>query len=686
MVKSALKADRKTRRLANGGLADLDFDLDETLHLDDREVLKIVGEGLARGTPAFRALSDQIERSLADFVNRNAHPADQNLSMLGEVLSLADPELALLRLAAAISLGSIESNLFACVPLGVRLYKALEVLCDVGPAQASRMFKVGSSLQKCGLLQAFSGDRDPSELDDLLVLNATGELLLTVPFESAAEMAEAVLKKLPACNPEAMLEWPHLERQTKMLATALTEALRRRATGFNILLHGAPGTGKTAFARQLIAQIGGAGFAVDHCDDKGEEASRADRLASLQLSQCFAGQRHGAVLLLDEAEDIFEGDYHNPLSRVFSGPAESKAWINSLLESNAHPVIWISNQVSHLDPAYLRRFSFCLEFPQTPYSLRRKITQDTLSRIGCSPETIQVIAQDERTTPALLASAAEFAHLAEGSGMGSDTAVLLHLDEHARAKGSLASALIPRRTQRFDLRYLNIAGNVTPDSLVQSLKSDQAAAIVFSGPPGTGKTQFAAEIAQRLDRHLQVRTASDINSMWYGESERNVAKMFRQTDPKSQVLFLDEAEILLCSREQGGHRADRAVTAEFLRWLEVFEGTFICATNHPNDLDAALMRRFTFRIPFRPLSRAQRVELYAERALGWLPDGNQPLPTLDGETMQRLGRLELLTPGDFANAARRAKRLGLDARKFVDELEAEHASKGAAALTPIGFV
>lgn len=548
------------------------------------------------------------------------------------------------------------------------------------------MFDIDGALPRSGMLRAFNSSIRPTDLSDLLVLTAMGDRLLSVPYASASAMAAAVLNPLPAPPAGETLEWPHLERQATLLGAALSEALVCRAKGINILLHGAPGTGKTAFARQVIAQVGGSGFGVDHRDSMGDEGRRSDRLANLRLSQCFAGQHQRAVLVLDEAEDIFQSDYQSPMARLFGAPTESKAWINSLLESNTHPVVWISNQVSHLDPAYLRRFSFCIEFPRTPYSLRQKIAQHTLSSVGCTPQTIDAVARDERTSPGLLEAAARFARLAQGSGLGPDGAVLTHLDEHAKAQGRATPAALARCTQRFDLRYLNFAGQVPPEDMVRALKRDPSAAIVFCGPPGTGKTQFAAEIARQLDRQLLVRTASDINSKWYGESEGNVANMFRQCDAKTEVLLLDEAEILLSARTSTGHRADRAVTAEFLRWLEVFEGTFICATNHVEDFDAALMRRFAFRVQFQPLNAAQRLALYAEHALGWQADKGDPMPVPGTEAARRLGRLNLLTPGDFANVGRRARRLELDASQWLDELEAEHGTKGAAALPRIGFV
>jgi SpoVK/Ycf46/Vps4 family AAA+-type ATPase len=243
----------------------------------------------------------------------------------------------------------------------------------------------------------------------------------------------------------------------------------------------------------------------------------------------------------------------------------------------------------------------------------------------------------------------------------------------------------PRSATRFDLRDLNVEGGATQTRLLQALHAEQSATLLFSGPPGTGKTQFAAEIAGRLGRQLVVRTASDINTKWYGESEANVARMFRDCDPKGELLFLDEAEVLLGSRNATSHRADRAVTAEFLRWLETFEGVFVCATNHVSDFDAALMRRFTFRLEFKPLDQAQREALYAELALDCRPEEGQAA-RLDGAAAARLARLDLLTPGDFANVARRVRSLGLGPADWLDELTAEHATKGDVSRRHIGFV
>ena len=664
-----------------------DLDLRTKTLLHDRRVHALIGEALARANTAFIALFDRTEATLSTFVDRHPHPSDRNVAMLADMLDLPPPEVEFLKLAAAFCYGTIDRSNFTFVNSGSRLVKVLETLCGAKGTAALRIFDMDRPLARSALFENPRGTRPTADLEDLLRLSMVGERLLSSPYSGPAEMSEAVLKPLPQRPDSTRLEWPHLAQSQALLRAAMSEALRCGRAGFNVLLHGAPGTGKTEFARALVSSVDASGFCIDHTDEHGGEASRGERLSSLRLSQTFASQHHRAVLVLDEAEDIFQADYQNPFARIFKRPNESKAWMNNLLESNPHPVVWISNQVGHLDPAYLRRFAFCLEFPKTPYALRRRIADEKLSSSGCSAQTIDAIAASEHMTPALLTSAVTFAALSASSGLGPDLAVRALVDEHTRAAGRNGPPPIPRLTTRFDTRYLNVAGNATPERLLDALQADQPTALMFCGAPGTGKTQFAAEIAKRLGRQLVVRTASDINSKWYGESEGNVAQMFRSCDPASELLFLDEAEVLLGSRTDTHHRADRAVTAEFLRWLEVFEGIFICATNHVTDFDAALMRRFTFRLEFKPMTRAQREEMYGELVLGWTLSESSPQPTrLHGEASSRLAGLSLLTPGDFANAARRVRQLGLGTDAWLDELEAEHAAKGGPRSARIGFV
>ncbi len=110
---------------------------------------------------------------------------------------------------------------------------------------------------------------------------------------------------------------------------------------------------------------------------------------------------------------------------------------------------------------------------------------------------------------------------------------------------------------------------------------------------------------------LIVKTAADLNSIWHGQSERNVAKLFEECDTESEIIFIDEADALLGSHSDLRLGSNPTVVAEFLRTIESFDGLFLCATNQPEMIDEAFARRYLFRIQFLPLNLAQRIDLFS---------------------------------------------------------------------------
>jgi SpoVK/Ycf46/Vps4 family AAA+-type ATPase len=498
-----------------------------------------------------------------------------------------------------------------------------------------------------------------------------------------------VLKPLPESRDETTLSWPHLAEKMDLVERLLASAVSQEERGINILLYGAPGTGKTEFAHALVRKLGVKGYQIADTGDDQSPASRQERLASLVLSQTFAPAKE-SVLVLDEAEDIFDTDY-NSKHMFRSAKAEpSKSWMNALLEKTRVPVIWISNRIGHMDPAYLRRFSYCLEFPAMPKQVRRHIAQAYLEPAGVSSATIESLLGSEHVSPALLSSATRVISLAKNKSpsVTPDAVARLVLTDNLKAMGHEFYKSVPQRATRFDLAYLNVKGAVTPEAVLNGLQRMGRGTMLLAGAPGTGKTQFAAEIANRLGRELVYKTASDINSMWYGQSERNVAEMFTDCDPAKEVLFLDEADTLLGAREASGHRADKAVTAEFLRRVEAFEGIFVCATNHGKDFDSAMMRRFVYRLTFLPLDTTQRTNLFLECAMGWNPEGGVTAPELEPALLVVLGELDQLTAGDFANVVKRVKALQLELSPlaWLEELRSEQEAKPQKSGNRIGFV
>jgi SpoVK/Ycf46/Vps4 family AAA+-type ATPase len=652
----------------------------------DGEALSCIGAALILGYSQFNDLFDDIETTLNERVSRERLATDRNIEILARSLGLSSVEQAFLALACALELSSISTSLFRYPSTGSERVQALQhALCNASAHDIHSLMTGNGPLARSGLLK--HGLSIQHDIEDGLVLSRKGSALLTLEISKPEDMAAAILKPLAKSKAPMTLEWPHLQDKTELIERLLVNALKQEASGLNILLYGGPGTGKSEFAQHLIRKLGLKGYQVEDRSEDHSPASRSERLASLVLTQIFAPAKE-SVIVLDEAEDIFQTDYNHPLNMLSAKSEPSKSWMNALLEGTRVPVIWISNRIGHIDPAYLRRFSYCLEFTATPRGVRRNIARAYLEPVGCTSAAIDVLANSEHVSPALLSTAAQVISLSGEQGHRADQVARNVLGDHLKAMGHELPAHVPARAIRFDLAYLNVKGNVTPTAVLTALQRTGQGTMLLGGPPGTGKTQLAAEIAQRLGRELVYKTAADINSMWYGESERNVAKMFTDCDATNEVLFLDEADTLLGARESAGQRADKAVTAEFLRRVEAFEGIFVCATNHSAEFDSAMMRRFMFRLNFLPLNLDQRLRLFQECALSGDSSSRTTMPELQPSSLTRLARLDQLTPGDFANVVKRVRSLQLDLcpQDWLDELEAEHATKTASSHSRIGFI
>lgn len=230
----------------------------------------------------------------------------------------------------------------------------------------------------------------------------------------------------------------------------------------------------------------------------------------------------------------------------------------------------------------------------------------------------------------------------------------------------------------YDPRFVNLDSLVSVEALTSGLKRSGRASLLFSGPLGTGKTQFANYLATQLDRQLPYKTGSDILSKYVGDTEQKIATLFRNCDVEREIIFLDEAEGLLASRESAARSWEITQVNEFLRRIEQFKGIFIAATNHRENLDGALMRRFAFRLDFKPMTFEQRLAMFESVTgirLGEADAGYLHLKDLD-----------TLTAGHFANVGRRLQMLGTsDKDASLGELVVEVNSRSETRGRKVGF-
>ena len=146
------------------------------------------------------------------------------------------------------------------------------------------------------------------------------------------------------------------------------------------------------------------------------------------------------------------------------------------------------------------------------------------------------------------------------------------------------------------------------------------ARIIFYGVAGTGKTMTAMSLAKTLKRPILSFDCSKILSMYIGESEKNVRKIFDDFKELSYqakvepILLLNEADQFLSSRIQGvGSSSDKMhnqMQNIFLEQIEKFEGILIATTNLLGNLDKAFSRRFNYKIEFKKPKIKQRLLLW----------------------------------------------------------------------------
>jgi SpoVK/Ycf46/Vps4 family AAA+-type ATPase len=104
-------------------------------------------------------------------------------------------------------------------------------------------------------------------------------------------------------------------------------------------------------------------------------------------------------------------------------------------------------------------------------------------------------------------------------------------------------------------------------------------------------------------------------SKYVGETEQQMAAMFREAEAEKAVLLLDEADSFLQDRRGAQRTYEVTEVNEMLQGMERYNGIFICTTNLLDRLDQAALRRFTFKIKFKPLTRAQRETMFVTEAL-----------------------------------------------------------------------
>ena len=137
--------------------------------------------------------------------------------------------------------------------------------------------------------------------------------------------------------------------------------------------------------------------------------------------------------------------------------------------------------------------------------------------------------------------------------------------------------------------------------------------LLLYGPPGTGKTMAAHVIANELELPLYRVDISQISSKYIGETEKNMALIFKAAADANVILFFDEADALFAKRTEVSDSHDKFAnneTAYLLQKIEEYNGMSILATNYYNNFDDAFVRRITYAVHMQSPDKETRYALW----------------------------------------------------------------------------
>lgn len=411
-----------------------------------------------------------------------------------------------------------------------------------------------------------------------------------------------------------------------------------------ILLHGGPGNGKTAFAEALAGELGLPLVTLTFADVASQWVGEKSARVRAAFEQ--AKRQQPCVLFVDEVDSFLEardgrGD----------GVKEDRDLVNAMLtlmvDIRQSRVILIAatNHMDRLDTAGVRegRFDFKVEItpPDMParVGLLRRGLADNLPGVVVDEAVIESVAErwNGFAVKRILAVTEELPAYLKAAGATSVgfEEIMGALRQLQGQRGHVPENVKPLEELVFSETTRDmleqIVGRMEDPEHTERHGGTLPTGVLFYGPPGTGKTAACKALAKKIGWAYLPATGADLAR----DPKRLEALYAKAQDLRPTIIFIDEADELLRDRQYSG---STEATNKLLTLMDgvgdrVRDVVWIAATNHPDQIDAALLRggRFTEKVVFELPSAADLAQ-YMQR---WL----------------ERKKIVLEAPGDFGRLA-----------------------------------
>ncbi len=588
-----------------------------------------------------RTVRELVGQVLKEAVSNRSDPRTvyaKQLQELCEVYRIDQYELECLLFLYTVEEQSDFSNLFDRLNM-TGMLGTLGKAIGAGAGKARQLLSSRSRLVTMGLIDDARNSLRHSSFPDL---DAGVHELLSGLVETG--LRERFVKR------DTGKHYPLAGFQIPAMSLSIMRDLLALEAPAQILLYGRPGTGKTELARSLAAKCNKLVY-LFACDEENLPRRGTQRSALIAAADRVA--RDDGILIVDEADNLLQ-TVQQGFSFFGQSPKEDtgKEWINNFLDTTRTRIIWITNATRGIDESVKRRFGFSLKFGDFSRTQRLAMwrMQCREQKISLPQRELERLAAEYPVNAGTIATALKGIATVDSNGtqarlerIGEILSRQLELqglsrqqDRTSTCRGYDADALrldTDRKALETSLAGFAEALHTQPRGSMLSMNC------LFWGPSGTGKTEYARHLAGLLGRELIFKRASDLFDPYVGMTEHKIREAFQSASQQDAILFIDEADSFLRTRDKASRSWELSFVNEFLTNMENFRGILICCTNLKEELDSASLRRFQWKVGFQILDAAGRQRLFRRYF--------HPRGTIPPAVSDRLDSMAGLVPGDF---------------------------------------